>query len=200
MEWLQALDAKYDAPVKIQVVLDHHAAHTSTEARAYLATKPRWFEFVFTPVHASWLNLIEMGFAKLAKQCLREIRVDSAEELETRLQQYIDWVNTDPALSLEVAIGVGGSRTGRTRCQLGIALLGAPMCWPQVRVRRRVVIAPHCERWGVVSPAQGGAQPPTDLLGAGAVPQKHARSTPDRDGSRVARASRCRPRPRTDRG
>ena len=96
VEWLQALDAKYDAPVKIQVVLDNHSAHTSKETRAYLATKPNRFEFVFTPVHASWLNLIEMFFAKLAKQCLRGIRVESAEELETRLQQYLEWVNTDP--------------------------------------------------------------------------------------------------------
>ena len=96
VEWLQALDAQYEAPVKIPVVLDHHSAHTSQETRAYLATKPHRFEFVFTPVHASWLNLIEMFFAKLAQQCLRGIRVDSAEELETRLQQYLDWVNTDP--------------------------------------------------------------------------------------------------------
>ena len=96
VEWLQALDAQYEAPVKIPGVLDHHSAHTSQETRAYLATKPHRFEFVFTPVHASWLNLIEMFFAKLAQQYLRGIRVDSAEELETRLQQYLDWVNTDP--------------------------------------------------------------------------------------------------------
>ena len=96
VEWLQALDAKYDAQVKIQVVLDNHSAHVSKETRRYLATKPNRFAFVFTPVHASWLNLIEMFFAKLAKQCLRGIRVESAEELETRLQQYLDWVNQDP--------------------------------------------------------------------------------------------------------
>ena len=96
VEWLQALDAQDEAPVKIQVVLDNHSAHPSKETRAYVATKPNRFEFVFPPVHASWLNLIEMFFAKLAKQCLRGIRVDSAEELETRLQQYLDGVNTDP--------------------------------------------------------------------------------------------------------
>lgn len=42
-----------EPPVKIQVVLDNHSAHTSKETRAYLATKPNRFAFVFTPVHAS---------------------------------------------------------------------------------------------------------------------------------------------------
>ena len=96
VEWLQALDARYGPDTKIQVVLDNHSAHTSKETRAYLATRPNRFEFVFTPVHASWLNLIEMFFAKLAKQCLRGIRVASVAELQARLEQYLAWVNTDP--------------------------------------------------------------------------------------------------------
>jgi len=96
VEFLEALDAKYGPAVKIQVVLDNHSAHTSQETRAYLATKPNRFAFVFTPVHASWLNLIEMFFAKLTKQCLRGIRVASVEELEQRLLQYLAWVNADP--------------------------------------------------------------------------------------------------------
>ncbi len=82
--------------MKIQVVLDNHSAHTSKETRAYVATKRNRFAFVFTPVHNSWLNLIEMFFAKLAKQCLRGMRVDSAEALKTRLPQYLDAVNADP--------------------------------------------------------------------------------------------------------
>ncbi len=96
VEWLPALDAQYDAQVTMQVVLDHHSAPISQETRRYWASQPHRFAFVFTPVHASWLNLIKMFFAKLAKPCLRGIRVESAEELETRLQQYLDGVNQDP--------------------------------------------------------------------------------------------------------
>ncbi len=96
IEFLQALDARYAPAVKIQVVLDNHSAHTSQETRAYLATVPNRFAFVFTPTHASWLNLIEVFFAKLAKQCLRGIRVASVEELESRLLAYLAWVNADP--------------------------------------------------------------------------------------------------------
>ena len=96
VEFLQALDARYVPDVKIQVVLDNHSAHTSRETQAYLATKPNRFQFVFTPTHGSWLNLIEMFFAKLSKQCLRGMRVTSLEELEARILQYLAWLNEDP--------------------------------------------------------------------------------------------------------
>ena len=96
VECLPAMEARYAPDVKIQIVLDNHSAHRSQETRAYLATRPNRFTFVFTPTHASWLNLIEMFFAKLAKQCLRGIRVETIEELETRIRQYLAWVNEDP--------------------------------------------------------------------------------------------------------
>lgn len=96
MEFLQTLDAKYPANGNMQGVLDNHSAHTSKETRAYLATVPNRFDFVFTPKHASWLNLIEMFFAKLTKQRLRGIRVQSREELADRILAYLAWLNDDP--------------------------------------------------------------------------------------------------------
>ena len=33
---------------------------------------------------------------EVAKQCLRGIRVETIEELETRILQYLAWVNEDP--------------------------------------------------------------------------------------------------------
>ncbi|MCY0878175.1 MAG: IS630 family transposase [Firmicutes bacterium] len=96
VEFLQALDQKYPPGVKIPLILDNHSAHTSRETRAYLATVPNRFDFVFTPKHASWLNLIAVFFAKLSKQCLKGIRVNSAEELADRILAYIDWLHQDP--------------------------------------------------------------------------------------------------------
>lgn len=57
---------------------------------------PNRFDFVFTPKHASWLNLIEVFFAKLSKQLLKGIRVNSTDELADRMLAYIDWLNQDP--------------------------------------------------------------------------------------------------------
>ena len=60
----------------IRVVLDNHSAHISRETMAYLATRPGRFEYVHTPKHGSWLNLIECAFSKMARTFLRHIRVD----------------------------------------------------------------------------------------------------------------------------
>ncbi|MCL6562940.1 MAG: IS630 family transposase [Firmicutes bacterium] len=96
VEFLQALDAKYDPAAKIQIVLDNHSAHTSRETQAYLASRPNRFEFVFTPKHGSWLNLIEVFFAKLSKVFLRHLRVQSQAELVARLEQYLAEINEHP--------------------------------------------------------------------------------------------------------
>ncbi len=49
-----------------------------------------------TPQHASWLNLIAVFFAKLAKQFLAGIRVNSPAELADRRLAYMDWLHQDP--------------------------------------------------------------------------------------------------------
>ena len=59
------MDKAYPSGVAIRVVLDNHSAHISKETRAYLNTMPNRFEFIFTPKHGSWLNLIENFFANL---------------------------------------------------------------------------------------------------------------------------------------
>ncbi len=69
IEFLQALDQKYLLGVKNQIILDNHSAHTSREPRAYLATVSNRFDFVFTPIHASWLNLIEVSSPNSQSNC-----------------------------------------------------------------------------------------------------------------------------------
>lgn len=98
ISWLRKLDAKYPEHDTIRLVLDNHSAHTSKETQKYLATRPGRFEFVFTPKHGSWLNLIESFFGKMGKQCLKGIRVDSKEELEERIYQYIAEINEHPVV------------------------------------------------------------------------------------------------------
>ncbi len=56
------------------------------------------FEFVFTPKHGSWLNVVESFFAKLANTLLRGMRVESKAELRQRIERYIDRLNEDPVV------------------------------------------------------------------------------------------------------
>ncbi len=95
-EFWQQLDGAYPPGMPIRVVLHHHSAHTAQETRAYPATAANRFEFVFTPQHGSWLNLVESFFSKLTRTLLREIRVETQEELQLRIEAYIDRVHEDP--------------------------------------------------------------------------------------------------------
>ena len=98
IDFLKILDAKYDEALKIRIILDNHSAHTSKETMRYLASRPSRFEFVFTPTHGSWLNLIESFFSKMARAFLRGIRVKSKEELVRRIYKYLDEVNAAPVV------------------------------------------------------------------------------------------------------
>lgn len=94
--FLRMVDTKYPEGEKIRLILDNHSVHRSKETMAFLATKPLRFEFVFTPKHGSWLNLIESFFSKMTKQMLRGIRVASKDELIRRIYMYFNEVNEDP--------------------------------------------------------------------------------------------------------
>jgi transposase len=93
---LRRLDEHYPAEGVIRVVLDNHSAHISKETMAYLATRPGRFEYVHTPKHGSWLNLVESAFSKMARSFLRHIRVASLDELKQRILRGIDEMNAHP--------------------------------------------------------------------------------------------------------
>ena len=98
INFLKLLDKKYPKKDKIRLVLDNLKVHTSDETRKYLTTVPGRFEFVFTPKHGSWLNLIEGFFSKLTRQSLKGIRVKTKEELINRIYKYFDEANESPVV------------------------------------------------------------------------------------------------------
>ncbi len=96
VHFLKMLDGKYPPGDKIRLILDNHSAHTSRETQEYLNTVPGRFEFVFTPTHGSWLNMVEGFFSKMTKQMLNGIRVASKDELEDRIYKYFNVINEVP--------------------------------------------------------------------------------------------------------
>lgn len=98
VEFLKILDKKYPKGDKIRIVLDNFKVHTSEETRKYLASVSGRFDFVFTPKHGSWLNMVEGFFSKMTKQMLRGIRVSSKEELANRIYLYFEEVNAEPVV------------------------------------------------------------------------------------------------------
>ena len=96
VHFLKMLDAKYSGGDKIRLVLDNHSAHTFKETQEYLNGIPGRFEFVFTPTHGSWLNMVEGFFSKMTKQMLDGIRVSCKEELSDRIYKHFEEINQVP--------------------------------------------------------------------------------------------------------
>src|SRR6266852_5564020 len=95
---LKDLDQYYPPECIIRIVLDNHSAHISKETRTFLATRPNRFQYVLTPKHGSWLNIVETLFGKMARTFLRHIRVQSWEELRDRILLGIAEINAAPVV------------------------------------------------------------------------------------------------------
>ncbi|EFI34412.1 conserved hypothetical protein [Desulfonatronospira thiodismutans ASO3-1] len=98
IELLKEIDSRYPKENTIRLVLDNHSSHISKETMKYLASLPNRFEYVHTPKHGSWLNLIESAFSKMARTFLRHIRVSSKEELKERILKGIAEMNSAPVI------------------------------------------------------------------------------------------------------
>lgn len=98
IEFLDLSDKHYPEDWRIKIILDNHSSHISKETMSWLKDNPNRFEFVYTPKHGSWLNLVEMFFSKMTRTFLRSLRVESKEELKRRIEKYLDEVNADPVV------------------------------------------------------------------------------------------------------
>jgi transposase len=95
---LSDLDAKYAPECTIRIILDNHSAHISKETQAFLAKHPNRFQYILTPKHGSWLNIVETLFGKMARSFLRHIRVKSLDELKARILKGIEEINAAPVV------------------------------------------------------------------------------------------------------
>ena len=95
---LKDLDRSYPPECTIRLILDNHSSRISKETNAYLATRPNRFQYVHTPTHGSWLNIVETLFGKMARTFLKRIRVESWEELRERILQGIAEINAAPVM------------------------------------------------------------------------------------------------------
>jgi DDE superfamily endonuclease len=102
--WRLAEEA-YPKAEKIRVVLDNLSTHTAAAfyenfSAEVARTLARRIEFCYTPVHGSWLNMVEVEISVLVRQCLKR-RIADIETLEreakawcterNRLGASVDW-------------------------------------------------------------------------------------------------------------
>lgn len=103
MKWL--VDEVFPEAEVIRVVLDN--LNTHTPAAFYQSFSPeearrltRKLEFHYTPKHGSWLNMVEIEFSVLTRQCLNRRLQDIAsvrrevkawEEDRNEAQATVEW-------------------------------------------------------------------------------------------------------------
>ena len=83
--FLKALSLKYPHALKIHLVQDNLNTHCKSALYETFAAEEAFalaqrFEFHFTPKSASWLNMIEIEFSALSRQCLNR-RIPTMEIL-----------------------------------------------------------------------------------------------------------------------
>jgi len=89
----QKLAAAYAPAEKIHMVLDNLNTHDFSAFYEHLPADQAWalterFELHFTPKSASWLNMIEIEFSALTRQCLQR-RIPNIEKLATEVLALI---------------------------------------------------------------------------------------------------------------
>ncbi|HEX4310133.1 MAG TPA: IS630 family transposase [Acidobacteriaceae bacterium] len=75
-------------PREIHIVLDNLSAHKTQAVRDFLAANPR-VRFHFTPTYSSWLNQVEIWFARIQRDVISRGVFTSVADLSRKLMKYI---------------------------------------------------------------------------------------------------------------
>lgn len=80
---------------EIHVIVDNLSAHKTKGVQAFLAAHPR-VQLHFTPTYSSWLNQVELWFAKIERDVLARGIFTSIPDLARKIRRYIKRYNEDP--------------------------------------------------------------------------------------------------------
>src|SRR6202167_5901168 len=78
---------------QIHIILDNLSAHKTALVREFLEQNPH-VRFHFTPTYSSWLNQVELWFAKIEREVIARGVFTSVPDLARKLRRYI---NASPA-------------------------------------------------------------------------------------------------------
>lgn len=93
IRFLDRLIASQPRRREIHIVLDNLATHKTQQVRTFLATHPQ-VHLHFTPTYSSWLNQVELWFAKIERDVLARGIFTSRADLKRKIMRYIRKYNT----------------------------------------------------------------------------------------------------------
>lgn len=80
---------------EIHVIADNLSAHKTKQVAAFLADNPT-VHMHFTPTYSSWLNQVELWFAKIERDVIARGVFTSVHDLKRKLMRYIRHYNNQP--------------------------------------------------------------------------------------------------------
>ncbi|MGH7929343.1 MAG: IS630 family transposase [Candidatus Binatia bacterium] len=93
--FLTDIVSKHPEEREIHIVLDNLSAHKTRAVQEFLAAH-RNVQLHFTPTYSSWLNQVELWFAKIERDLIYRGAFTSVKHLARRIMAYIRAHNQDP--------------------------------------------------------------------------------------------------------
>lgn len=90
-ELLTTVPARHE----VHVICDNLSAHKTKQVDTFVAEHPR-LQLHYTPTYSSWLNQVELWFAKIERDLIHRGVFLSVKELARRIMKYIRLYNKDP--------------------------------------------------------------------------------------------------------
>ena len=94
VDFLTDLVATQPRRREIHVIVDNLSAHKTKKVQAFLDAHPR-VHLHFTPTYSSWLNQVELWFAKIERDLLARGIFTSLPDLARKIRRYITRYNED---------------------------------------------------------------------------------------------------------
>src|ERR1700729_1095416 len=92
--FLKELVALRPSRQKIHIILDNLSAHKTKQVKEFLEQNPRVC-FHFTPTYSSWLNQVELWFAKIERDVIARGVFSSVSDLARKLRRYTNAYSTN---------------------------------------------------------------------------------------------------------
>jgi transposase len=88
VDFLQQVVSGCQPEQEIHIILDNLSAHKTSKVDEFLQRNPR-VKFHFTPTYSSWLNQVEIWFARLEREVIARGVFTSVQDLARKLMRYV---------------------------------------------------------------------------------------------------------------
>jgi transposase len=95
LRFLKLIDQQTATDLDLHLIVDNYATHKTPAVKRWLKAHPR-FHLHFTPISASWLNMVERFFAEITRNRIRRGAFKSVAGLKGAIMQYLENHNAAP--------------------------------------------------------------------------------------------------------